>query len=83
MKQLTIKDIFKLVKQLQKEGMTIKEISDMPIYIGDDDELNGIHTAWGVGIFDPECEDDADIMYLINETYGRNVEAKGISILIS
>lgn len=83
MKQLTLKDIFILINQLKKAGYTTEEIAAMPIYIGDDDGLNGIHTAWGVGIFDPECEDDADIMYLINESYGRNVEVKGKSILIS
>ena len=83
MKQLKVKDIFVLIRDLKKAGMTTEEIADMPIYIGDDDELNGIHTAWDVGIFDPECEDDADIVYLINESYGRNIEATSKSILIA
>lgn len=83
MKQLTVKDILDLANHLHQSGISAKEVMAMPIYIGDDDELNGIHTAWCVGIFDPECEDDSDIMYLINESYGRNVEVKGKSILIS
>ena len=83
MEQLKIKDILILINQLKNAGSTMEEIAEMPIYLGDDDELNGIHTAWDVGIFDPECENDADIIDLINESYGRNIEVKGISILIS
>ena len=82
MEQLTIKDIFNLVKQLQKSGMSIKEIASMPIYIGDDDELNGVHTAWYVNTVDPNNEDDADLVEFIEDNYG-NRPLEGKSILIS
>ena len=82
MKQLTIKDIFKLVKQLQKEGMTIKEISDMPIYIGDDEDLNSVHTAWYINPVDPNNRDDLNLIMCIEGSYdNKPLERK--SILIS
>lgn len=82
MKQLTMGTILQLVSNLKKEGMTIKEITELPVYLGNDDELNGIHTAWYVQPIDPDKEDDADFVELINEDY-HNIEIKGKSILIS
>ena len=82
MKQLTLGAVLQLTSKLQKEGMTIKEITELPVYIGNDDELNGIHTAWYVQPIDPSKEDDADFIELINEDY-HNIEIKGKSILIS
>lgn len=82
MKQLTMGVILKLVSNLKKEGMTIKEIIELPVYIGNDDELNGIHTAWYVQSIDPDKDDDADFVELINEDH-HNIEIKGKSILIS
>ena len=43
MKQLTVGNLLAFIKQLKDEGMGLTEISNLPIYIGDDDELNGIH----------------------------------------
>ena len=82
MKQLTMGAILQLAYELKKEGMTIKEINKLPIYIGKDEELNGIHTAWYVQPIDPDKEDDAGFVELIKEDYC-NVEIKGKSILIS
>ena len=82
MKQLTLGVILQLASELKKEGMTTKEITELPIYIGNDDELNGIHTAWYVQPIDPDKEDDADFIELINEDH-HNIEIKGKSILIS
>ena len=82
MKQLTLGVILQLASELKKEGMTTKEITELPIYIGNDDELNGIHTAWYVQPVDPDKEDDADFVELINEDH-HNIEIKGKSILIS
>ena len=62
--------------------MTIKEITELPVYLGNDDELNGIHTAWYVQPIDPDKEDDADFVELINEDH-HNIEIKEKSILIS
>ena len=82
MKQLKLGEILCFVSNLKKEGMTIKEITELPVYIGNDDELNGIHTAWYVQSIDPKKEDDTDFVELINEDY-HNIEIKGKSILIS
>ena len=80
--QLTMGTILQLIKALQREGMTAKEIAELPIYIGKDDELNGIHTGWYVQLIDPNNEDDADFIELIKEDCS-NVAIKGKSILIS
>ena len=82
MKQLTMGAILQLVSNLKKEGMTTKEIIELPVYLGNDDELNGIHTAWYVQPIDPDKEYDADFIELINEDH-HNIEIKGKSILIS
>ena len=80
--QLTMGTILQLIKALQREGMTAQEIAELPIYIGKDDELNGIHTGWYVQLIDPNNEDDADFIELIKEDCS-NVAIKGKSILIS
>lgn len=82
MNQLTMGVILQLAVKLQKEGMTTKEISDLPIYIGNDDELNGIHTAWYGQLIDSDAEKDADFTELINED-PHNYTLKGKAILIS
>ena len=82
MKQLTMGAILQFVSNLKKEGMTIKEITELPVYLGNDDELNGIHTAWYVQPVDPDKEDDAAFVEFINEDH-HNIEIKGKSILIS
>lgn len=82
MDQLKMGKIMQLIVDLQKEGMTIKEIAELPVYIGNDDELNGIHTAWYVQPIDINNEDDEDFVELINEDH-HNIELKGTSILIS
>lgn len=84
MKQLTLGDILRYANSLQKEGMTLKEIGELPIYIGDDDELNGIHCGWYVEVIDAN-DDNEDMEYLvemINEDRG-NYEITGKAILIS
>lgn len=80
--QLTMGTILQLVKELQKQGMTTKEIAELPIYLGRDDELNGIHTGWYAQLIDPNNEDDADFVELIEEDCC-NVAIKGKAILIS
>ena len=82
MKQLKLGEILCLVSNLKKEGMTIKEITELPVYIGNDDELNGIHTAWYIQTINPDNENDTDFVELINEDY-HNIEIKSKSILIS
>lgn len=82
MRQCTLGNILAVVSELKNQGMSIKEISDLPVYIGDDDELNGIHCAWYAQTVDQNNEDDADLVEMINERSG-NFEIKGKAILIS
>ena len=65
MDQLTLGDILTLTKTLMKQGMTMKEIAALPIYLGDDDELNGIHCGWALDVVDVDNKEN-DNMYLVN-----------------
>ena len=82
MEQLKMGTILKLISDLKEQGMSLKEITELPIYLGRDDELNGIHTGWYVNLVDPNNEDDADFVELIDEDRC-NIPIKGKSILIS
>lgn len=84
MKQLTINDIFDLVYQLTKKGMSYKDVMNLPIYLGNDDELNGIHNGWFCQLVDKN-DNNEDMQYLvdmINEDFGTS-ELKDKGILIS
>ena len=80
--QLTMEKILAFCDELRKSGMTMEEIKALPIYLGDDDELNGIHTAWYTNLVDVNNVVDEDIIEMINED-SRNIELKGKAILIS
>ena len=84
MTQLKVKDLTNLIIKLKNGGMTLNEINELPIYIGNDDELNGIHTAWYIEKIDKNT-DDEDEQYLVNmiNEDGCNAELKGKGILIS
>ena len=82
MKQLTLKEIMNLISELKSAGYSETEIAKMPVYIGDDDELNGIHTAWYGQIVDSNNNNDADFINLINEDFG-NIKINGRAVLIS
>ena len=86
MKQLTLGDILKLIAEMQKAGMSTKEIAALPVYLGDDDELNGIHCGWYINLVDADNTEDEDHVYtveLINERWGNHKLEKGKAILIS
>lgn len=85
MNQLKVKHILGLIKELKDDGMPLTEIHELPIYLGDDDELNGIHCGWYANLVDSNNTDDEDNVYtveMINERRG-NVELNGKAILIS
>lgn len=84
MDQLTINDILALCARLQRSGMTLEEIKALPIYLGNDDELNGIHTAWALDFVDSNNTTDEDefLVEMINED-SHNIELNGKAILIS
>jgi len=82
MEQLTVGDIIRFIGELQKKGISTKAIAEMPVYIGNDDELNGIHCGWYTNLIDSDKEEDEDFVELINEDRHNN-ELKGKAILIS
>ena len=84
MDQLTINDILVLCARLKKEGMTMEEIRLLPIYLGDDDELNGIHTGWALDFVDSNntTEDDEWLVDMINENRN-NIKLDGKAVVIS
>ena len=82
MNQLTLAHIFQFVKELQASGMTLKEISSLPVYLGNDDELNGIHCGWYTNFIDSNNPEDADLVEMINEDRC-NIKLEGKAILIS
>lgn len=86
MEQLKLGDILDFVKELKKDGMTDKEIKSLPIYLGDDDELNGVHCGWYTNLLDAEDTEDEDNVYtieLINENRCNIKLETGKAILIS
>lgn len=71
MKQLTIGDVLGLVKMLISEaGMTLEEVKELPIYLSDDDELNGIHCGWEARLINADDEEDEYYVDMINENRG-------------
>ena len=85
MGQLKVKHILAFIKQLNSQGMSMKEIHELPVYLGDDDELNGIHCAWYTNLVDSNDTKDEDNVYtveMINENRCNN-ELNGKAILIS
>ena len=62
----------------------MEEIKALPIYLGDDDELNGIHTGWALDFIDSNntTEDDEWMVGMINED-SNNIELNGKAVLIS
>ena len=84
MDQLTINDILALCAKLKKEGMTMEEIRLLPIYLGDDDELDGIHTGWALDFVDSDntTDDDEWLVDMINEDRN-NIKLDGKAVVIS
>ena len=64
MKQLTLGDLLNFIADLTQKHMSLEELKALPIYIGDDDELNGIHCAWYTNVVDANA-DDEDNQYLV------------------
>lgn len=64
--QLTLKDIYNLANELKKKG---EDLSKYPIYIGNDDELNGIHCGWYADVLDVNDTDENNqcLIEMIND----------------
>jgi hypothetical protein len=85
MGQLTFGNVLAFVNELKKQGMSMAEITRLPIYIGNDDELNGIHCAWYTNLVDSNDTEDEDNMYTVEMINERrcNIKLDGKAILIS
>ena len=86
MGQLKFKDIIAFADELINDGMTRDEIDNLPVYLGDDDELNGVHCGWYTNLVDADNASDEDNLYvvdLINENRCNIKLEKGKAILIS
>lgn len=79
--QLTMKNILDVALELKRKGL---DLSKIPIYIGNDDELNGVHNAWYCNLLDSEDkrEEMKSLVEFVNINYG-TTELKGKGILIS
>ena len=81
MKQLTMNDIYNLCNMLQSRGY---DLSKLKVYLGNDDELNGIHNGWYCELVENKGEEEDNlIVNLINENIGNNIEKNEKFILIS
>lgn len=79
--QLTMQNILEVALKLKKQGL---DLSKLRVYLGDDDELNGVHNAWYCELVENNGEEENNcIVDLINENIGNNVEENEKFILIS
>lgn len=77
MKRLTMNDIYNMCLQLKEQG---KDLNKLPIYLGDDDELNGVHSGWYCEYITKQDEEDNDTISIFEES---NIELADEGILIS
>lgn len=79
--QLTMQSILEVALKLEKQGL---DLSKIRVFLGNDDELNGVHNAWFCELVENDGEEENNyIVDLINENIGNNVEENEKFILIS
>lgn len=80
--QLTMQSILDLALKLEKQGL---DLSKLKVYLGDDDELNGVHNAWYCELVKNDGEEENNcVVDLINENIGNyKIEDNEKFILIS
>ena len=80
--QLTMEKILNVALAMKQKGI---DLSKIRVFLGNDDELNGIHNAWYCELITNNGQEDNDfIVDLINEDYNNNkVEKDEKFILIS
>ena len=80
-KQLTMQSILEVALKLKEQGL---DLSKIRVFLGNDDELNGVHNAWFCELVENDGEEENNyIVDLINENIGNNVEENEKFILIS
>ena len=79
--QLTMEKILNVALAMKQKGIGLSKIK---VFLGNDDELNGIHNAWYCELVENDGEEENNcIVDLINENIGNNVEENEKFILIS
>ena len=79
--QLTMQSILEVALKLEEQGL---DLSKIRVFLGNDDELNGVHNAWYCELVENNGEEENNcIVELINENIGNNVEENEKFILIS
>ena len=79
--QLTMQSILEVALKLEKQGL---DLSKIKVFLGNDDELNGIHNAWYCELVENDGEEENTmIVDLINENIGSSVKENEKFILIS
>jgi hypothetical protein len=79
--QLTMQSILEVALKLEEQGL---DLSKIRVFLGNDDELNGIHNAWYCELVENDGEEENTmIVDLINENIGSSVKENEKFILIS
>ena len=79
--QLTMQSILEVALKLEEQGL---DLSKIRVFLGNDDELNGIHNAWFCELVENDGEEENNcIINLINENIGSYVEDNEKFIIIS
>ena len=79
--QLTMQSILEVALKLKEQGL---DLSKIRVFLGNDDELNGVHNAWFCELVENDgAEENNCIINLINENIGSYVEDNEKFILIS
>ena len=79
--QLTMEQVLNVALAMKQKGI---DLSKIKVFLGNDDELNGIHNAWYCELVENDGEEENNmIVDLINENIGNNVEENEKFILIS
>lgn len=79
--QLTMQSLLEVALKLEEQGL---DLSKIKVFLGDDDELNGVHNAWYCELVENDGEEENTmIVDLINENIGSSVKENEKFILIS
>ena len=79
--QLTMQSILEVALKLEEQGL---DLSKIRVFLGNDDELNGVHNAWYCELIENDGEEENTmIVDLINENIGSSVKENEKFILIS
>ena len=79
--QLTMEKILNVALAMKQKGI---DLSKIKVFLGNDDELNGVHNAWYCELVENDGEEENTmIVDLINENIGSSVKENEKFILIS